>query len=150
LLLVDDQPTNTRLLGRLLERLGFIIESRSDGQQAVDVVCAEPHRFSAILMDNNMPVLCGMEATAMLRSRGHTLPIIGVTGDTMPEERALFLQSGANEVVPKPVQFPKLLEIIKALVMPSANVAASVALPFPVPLSNVASQPANAAAAATR
>lgn len=65
-----------------------------------------------------MPVLGGMAATSALRRLGFTFPIIGVTGDVMPEERLQFLRAGANEVVPKPVDFAKLLSIIK-MMLPS-------------------------------
>ena len=118
ILLVDDVLMNCTLLKRLLVRHKFQVDVCFDGQQAVDRIANHPHSYQCVLMDNNMPVLGGMAATSALRRLGFSFPIIGVTGDVMPEERLQFLRAGANEVVPKPVDFAKLLAIIK-MMLPS-------------------------------
>lgn len=60
-----------------------------------------------------MPVMDGMTATRILRSAGITIPIVGVTGNTLEEDVKAFLAAGANEILPKPVSAAKLEKVLR-------------------------------------
>ena len=64
--------------------------------------------FDVILMDSQMPVMDGLEATRRLRAMGHTLPIIGLSAGALDEERQAALTAGASDYVLKPVDMPTL------------------------------------------
>lgn len=82
ILIVDDNPFNVMLLNAYLEELGFRdIQVLNNGQQAIDYFCENEKKIDIIFMDLQMPVMNGIEATAMIRAKavGRTLPIIAVT-----------------------------------------------------------------------
>ncbi len=102
ILLVEDNPVNRMVMSGMLKRLGGgepVIAC--DGQEAVDIALRE--NFDVILMDSQMPVMDGLEATRRLRSAGLTTPIIGVSAGALEEERQSALDAGASDYVLKPV-----------------------------------------------
>lgn len=103
ILVVDDSISNTKMLVRLLKRAGHTCSVARDGQQAIDKYQKENGSFDTILMDYEMPVLNGPEATKRLRNMGCTSLIFGITGNVLAEDVAFFKASGANQVLPKPV-----------------------------------------------
>ena len=96
-LVVEDHPINRKLVGMLLTRMGCDISFCEDGQAAVDLVRTQP--FDAILMDVNMPVMDGMEATRRLRvqERFDRLPIIAMTAGALMGDRERCLSVGMND-----------------------------------------------------
>ncbi|MEN3158924.1 ATP-binding protein [Alkalimonas sp. NCh-2] len=105
--LVADDVLDIRLLiTELLEQCGLVVQQVENGMAAVQLAQQQP--FDLILMDMNMPVLDGAEATRQLRASGLSLPILALTADVLPEDKAHFLQAGCNEVLTKPIQ-PGLL-----------------------------------------
>src|SRR5689334_16747663 len=80
ILVVDDDMAVRRLFSISLKRAGFLVEEATDGQDAIERIAKE--QFSAVLMDNHMPRMSGLEAITHLRSQEETatLPIILVTG----------------------------------------------------------------------
>jgi two-component system sensor histidine kinase/response regulator len=114
-LLVEDNKLN-QLVGRsLLEGFGMTVESAGDGQQAVAMVQADPHRFDAILMDVQMPVMDGYAATRALREQPGMaeLPIIAVTANALDAERRRCLEAGMNDYVSKPIDPDRLREVLE-------------------------------------
>ncbi len=105
-LVVDDAALNRKMLCRLLEGSGFDHETAEDGQVAVDMVrrsIADRVPYKAILMDFQMPNMDGPTATRIIRELGYDGPIIGVTGNALRADTELFLSSGVNKVLTKPV-----------------------------------------------
>jgi CheY-like chemotaxis protein len=114
-LVVDDSSLSRKMLIRLLKSRDHVCEQAEDGQQAIErysemVARGEP--LDAILMDFEMPVMNGPTATARLREMGCTCLIVGVTGNVLPADVKLFVERGADNVLPKPLvleDFEKLL-----------------------------------------
>ena len=113
-LVAEDNPTNQIVIGQTLRRLGCTVDLVGNGQEAVSAVAARP--YDLVVMDVSMPVLDGIEATRLIRSRHDpTLPIIGYTAHAMLEERRRFLAAGMSEVVPKPVSPKDLSAAIRSV-----------------------------------
>ncbi|WP_374490216.1 ATP-binding protein [Zoogloea sp.] len=102
ILVVEDNPVNRTVLGRLLERFGARSPDFAvDGQEALER-CAQ-HAYELVFMDARMPRLDGLEATRQLRARGYPAYIIGVSADAMHEERDEALSAGMDDYLVKPV-----------------------------------------------
>jgi CheY-like chemotaxis protein len=115
-LYVEDNDDNVYMLrGRLL-RAGFGVVVASDGHQALAMARSESP--DVILMDLDLPVLDGWQATRRLKSRPETqrIPVIALSAHAMEHDRAAALEAGCDDFDTKPVDFPRLLEKIRALV----------------------------------
>jgi CheY-like chemotaxis protein len=112
-LVVDDVISNRRMTGRILERMGFVVDDAEDGEIAVEK-CMERQNgpFKLIIMDNMMPRMTGREATAKLRSLEYDGVIIGLTGNVLEEDLDDFAKSGCNEVITKPLDVAELKRAI--------------------------------------
>jgi CheY-like chemotaxis protein len=111
ILVVDDAKMNLKLLMRLLERHGHIVDGAEDGHIAVDKVKAAMKvntEYDVILMDYQMPVMDGPTASRKIREMGCDAFLVGVTGNVMPEDINFFKAAGANSVLAKPVKLPDL------------------------------------------
>ena len=99
---------------RLLERRGFQVELACNGKEAVDKFSRQ--RFDAVLMDVQMPVMDGFEATAAIRKieqpSGSRVPIVAVTAYAMRGDRERCLAAGMDEYLSKPVQSSELFAIL--------------------------------------
>ena len=115
ILLVEDNEMNRDMLTRRLERKGFEVEMAVDGKQGVDMALA--NRYDLILMDMSLPEIDGWEATRQLRAAPETkvVPIIGLTAHAMAGDREKALDAGCNDYDTKPVELPRLLGKIEAL-----------------------------------
>ena len=114
LLLVDDDATNQDLLSRRLKRAGYATEVAGSGYEALEVLA---HReVELVLLDSMMPGLSGIELLRQLRQRFSParLPIIMVTALGESERVVEALNLGANDYIPKPVDFPVALARIRA------------------------------------
>ena len=114
-LLVEDNELNRDMLARRLKRAGFEVLTACDGQQALDLMTSE---FPAVvLMDMSLPVLDGWTACRMARQddRIKHIPIIALTAHALEEDRNRAMNAGCDDYATKPVDFPDLLEKIKAL-----------------------------------
>lgn len=115
ILLVEDNEMNRDMLSRRLARNGHTVVIAVDGGEAVAMAVSEAPDL--ILMDISLPVIDGWEATRQLRANPATqnLPIIALTAHAMAGEREKALDVGCNDFETKPVDLPKLLEKINAL-----------------------------------
>ena len=115
ILLVEDNEMNRDMLSRRLERKGYAIVIAVDGQQGIDMAVADPPAL--ILMDMSLPVLDGWEATRRLRAdeRTRNIPIIALTAHAMQGDEQKARNAGCDDYDTKPVELPRLLEKIEAL-----------------------------------
>jgi two-component system sensor histidine kinase/response regulator len=117
ILLAEDNPVNQALAVRLLEKRGHTVVVAGDGQEALDCLEAEP--FDLVLMDVQMPILGGIEATRLLREResesGAHIPVIAVTARAMSGDREECLKVGFDDYIAKPIQSKELYKMIDRL-----------------------------------
>lgn len=119
ILLVEDNPINQELAQRLLEKAGHTVTLASNGEEAV--ACYESGHFDVVLMDMQMPVMNGIEATQAIRARELRrswvasamdamcqLPIIAMTANAMAGDRELCLQAGMTDYIAKPLRQAEL------------------------------------------
>merc|ERR1711959_153582 len=114
-LIVEDSYVCAKSLAKSIERLGKEYTIVENGQLAVDNIEQNPAKYDLVLMDNNMPVMKGVEATKKIREHGYVNPIIGVTGNLLEEDVDEFLKSGVNKVIGKPVNFNALKLLFEEL-----------------------------------
>jgi CheY-like chemotaxis protein/nitrogen-specific signal transduction histidine kinase len=128
-LLAEDEVISRVLIKTLLEEAGIEVTVAENGRQAADE--AIEGSYQAVLMDIQMPVLDGLEATREIRERerdlGRHLPIIALTAHVMPGDREKCLQAGMDDYLPKPVSKAGLFEILSHYLTSSALVAEEVA-----------------------
>ena len=115
ILLVEDNEMNRDMLSRRLVRKGYEIALAEDGAQGVAM--ATEKTPDLILMDMSLPVLDGWEATKLLKADEATapIPVIALTAHAMSEDRDRALAAGCDDYDTKPVELPRLLEKIEAL-----------------------------------
>jgi two-component system, cell cycle response regulator DivK len=113
--LADDTEMNRDMLSRRLARHGHVVIIAVDGQCAIDLARAE--QPDLVLMDMNLPVLDGWEATRRLRVDPATrlMPVIALTAHAMLGDREKAMSAGCNDYATKPVDLPRLLDQIDAL-----------------------------------
>ena len=114
-LLAEDGRDNRRLISHLLERLGARVHAVEDGQNAVDSALAAQgtdQEFDLVLMDMQMPVLDGYEATRALRRAGYEGAIVAITAHAMSRDRERCLEAGCTDFLTKPVQRERLAEVV--------------------------------------
>lgn len=109
-LVVEDHEDVRATTVELLTHAGATVSEAVDGLEAIDAV--EGSEFDAILMDVRMPRLDGIEATRRLRASGHEMPIIALTADAVPEQRAECLAAGCNGYLAKPLDLDQLVTLL--------------------------------------
>jgi CheY-like chemotaxis protein len=115
-LVVEDNISNQTLIGIILQEAGVAYEIANDGQEGVDKY--KSGNYNLVLMDENMPKMNGIEATAEIRNfqREHNLDktaIVAVTANALLGDRERFLKAGADDYITKPYSFEKILELLK-------------------------------------
>lgn len=115
ILLVEDNEMNRDMLSRRLERRGFTVIIAADG--GVGIAQARSAAPDLILMDMSLPVIDGWEATRILKSDPATakIPVIALTAHAMAEDRAKAMAAGCDDFDTKPVELPRLLAKIDAM-----------------------------------
>jgi CheY-like chemotaxis protein len=115
ILLVEDDSTDRDIISRYLTLLGYQIVIARDGMQAVTL--AQTERPNLILMDMRLPVLDGWEATRRIKTAPATraIPIVALTAYAMEDERRRCLAAGCDDYETKPVEFPRLVAKIRAI-----------------------------------
>ncbi len=115
ILLVEDNEMNRDMLSRRLMRNGFEVVMAIDGEQAVAL--AQSEHPDLILMDMSLPVIDGWEATRRVKASEATsnIPIIALTAHAMSGDREKTLNAGCDDYDTKPIEMPRLLGKIDAL-----------------------------------
>jgi osomolarity two-component system sensor histidine kinase TcsA len=114
ILAAEDNVINQKVLLGMLHGFGFKdIAVASDGMQALSMLFSSPDVYDLVLMDINMPVMDGHEATAQVRDRGIQLPIIAMTAYALKGDMELCLQKGMDDYISKPVN--RKLLVVKLL-----------------------------------
>jgi CheY-like chemotaxis protein len=115
ILYVEDNDDNVYMLRGRLTRAGFTVAVAPDGEQGLAMANAETPDL--IVMDLSLPGLDGWEATRRLKAAPDTraIPVIALSAHAMEGERAKALAAGCDDYDTKPVDFPRLLEKIRAL-----------------------------------
>lgn len=113
ILLVEDNMVNQIVMLKLLKSLGFErVDTAWDGADAVRQVKQTPLSYNVILMDINMPVMNGLEATTKIREVNSEVPIIALTGNALKGDAETYLARGMNDYVAKPVHRKRLVQLL--------------------------------------
>ncbi len=118
ILLVEDNKINQMVADGLLSGEGAQVTVAANGQLGVEAVFQQPGAFDLVLMDVQMPVMDGYEATRTIRKHPAfaQLPIIAMTANAMAEDRAACLQAGMNDHVGKPFELNQLVQLLLRVV----------------------------------
>jgi len=110
ILLVEDNEINRQVAVELLESAGLLVDIAVNGQEAVDAVAQK--EYDAVLMDIQMPVMDGYEATKAIIKAGMTVPIIAMTAHAMAGEKGKCLKMGMQDYVTKPIDTNRLFNTL--------------------------------------
>jgi signal transduction histidine kinase/CheY-like chemotaxis protein len=118
ILLVEDNGTNRMVVERLLQKGGFEVMSTHDGQQGVDAFRQQQGRFDLVLMDMEMPVLDGLEATRRIRAFeaheiGGRVPIVALTANAFERDREACIAAGMDDFLTKPINAHRLMATLE-------------------------------------
>jgi len=112
-LLVEDNPVNQRVATRILEKLGCTVDLAEDGTKAMEMF---HHNYDVILMDCQMPIMDGFEATRNIRAKEAMLGgknlIIALTANTIEGDKRKCIEAGMDDFIPKPVTMNALQELL--------------------------------------
>ena len=117
ILLVEDNELNREIAEEILTETGFLVETAPDGTDAVDLMrTVEENYFDAILMDVQMPIMDGYEATRTIRMLPRQdvkgLPIIAMTANAMDEDKEAALKNGMNAHIAKPIDMDVFMDVL--------------------------------------
>lgn len=116
ILLVEDYPNNQRVALAHLKKIGIAAHVVENGREAVDALIGRPDRYHLVLMDWQMPVMDGLEATRQIRQiearTGSHIPIIGMTANAIKGDRERCLAAGMDDYISKPVKREELSRIL--------------------------------------
>ena len=120
LLLVEDNELNREIAQEILEESGFVIDTAEDGTIAVEKMKnSQPGDYDLILMDVQMPIMNGYEATKAIRALDDpvlsSIPIVAMTANAFDEDRKNALESGMNAHVAKPINVQNLMDVLQTL-----------------------------------
>ena len=113
-LLAEDHPINQEIAREILERSGALVTIAGNGHEAVQAVLQAEHPFDLVLMDIQMPVMDGFQATNLIREEesGKTLPIIAMTANALSDERERCLNAGMSDHIAKPIDLDELFQVL--------------------------------------
>jgi CheY-like chemotaxis protein len=127
-LLVEDNPVNQQVVLRLLQKHGHQVTVASNGREALKALAAA--EFDIVLMDVQMPVMTGLEATEAIRrterGSGCRVPIVAMTAHAMTGDKELCLASGMDGYLSKPIRLKDLLEALEKFALPVSAYPADV------------------------
>jgi signal transduction histidine kinase/ActR/RegA family two-component response regulator len=126
ILVVEDNKVNRLMVTAILKKEGYEVLQAMDGQEALEVLGlgdqpSEPEYVDLVLMDIQMPVLDGLDATRLIRKRedpARKVPIIACTAHAMHGDKEVFLEAGMNDYVAKPIRKAQLLEVLNTYIDP--------------------------------
>lgn len=138
ILLADDAPENRKLFALLIHRAGGIVTLAENGREAVELVCPEevespasspckknfpaslPAPFDLIVLDLDMPVMCGIDAVLAMRSSGCDVPVIALTAHDTPDLRRRCREAGFCDYITKPIDRNDFLTTLTSWIPPTA------------------------------
>jgi len=124
ILIVEDNEANQKVLNRMCSQMNYKVKVAGDGKEALEILNNE--RFDAILMDIQMPIMDGVEATRIIRKNekktGEHIPIIALTAYALKGDREKFLNLGMDDYLPKPVIMEMLYKCIEKSVSKENNI----------------------------
>ncbi len=119
ILLVEDNEINQEIAYEVLTSAEYLVDIANNGQEAVDAV--EETKYSLVLMDIQMPILDGLEATKRIRAAGHKMPIVAMTAHGMADDKEISMAAGMNAHLTKPLEPMSLFSTIAGLLPASAT-----------------------------
>jgi two-component system cell cycle response regulator DivK len=116
ILIVEDVPINLKLVGDLLKRIGYITIEATDGKQGVELARAK--KPDLILMDIQMPVMDGLEATRILKADATTknIPVLALTSYAMEGDKERILEAGCDGYLTKPIDIQEFVKEVTNLI----------------------------------
>ncbi|MES9957260.1 MAG: PAS domain S-box protein [Sedimenticola sp.] len=131
ILLAEDNEINQELAMELMRNVGILLTVANNGQEAIDLLANDD--FDGILMDVQMPVLDGLEATRRIRqeARYRELPIIAMTAEAMENDRVAALDAGMNDYITKPVNVHEMFATMNRWITPGVSRAGDEQAAFP-------------------
>lgn len=125
ILLVEDHPINQQVAREILAKAGVKVIIADNGKKAVEAIKRDGKNFSAVLMDIQMPVMDGYEATSKIRAdwSADDLPIIAMTAHAMVDERGKCLKAGMNDHIAKPIDIEDLYRTLIKWIKPASAVS---------------------------
>ncbi|AKA68307.1 response regulator [Clostridium scatologenes] len=114
ILLVEDDKLNQQVIERMLKEREYFVDIANNGSEAIKMY--ENKKYDVILMDIQMPVMNGIEATKIIREKeieNHT-PIIAITAYALKGDKERFLSKGMDDYIPKPIKMDKLFNVIES------------------------------------
>ncbi|WP_455375706.1 ATP-binding protein [Kaarinaea lacus] len=115
-LLAEDNHTNQQLISMLLRKMGATVSVASNGKVAVQM--AQENHYDLIYMDMQMPVLSGVDAVEMLRSKNYDQPIVALTANATNEDKMICINAGCNDFLTKPILKDKLYDMTSRYLRP--------------------------------
>ena len=117
LLVAEDVEINREILIALLEGSGLLIDCAENGKEAVDMVSVDPEKYDIILMDLQMPLMDGLEATRLIRVmpelKGRKLPIVALTANVFKDDKDACIEAGMDDHIGKPLDIDKVMEKLR-------------------------------------
>jgi len=123
LLIVEDNPSNLKLISSQLSALGYKADLASNGKEALKMTRAID--YALVLTDCNMPIMDGYELTAEIRKNNSHIPVIALTADAFPEREQECLIAGMNDRIVKPVSLKQLDNMLEKWLRPNCRIQSS-------------------------
>jgi CheY-like chemotaxis protein/anti-sigma regulatory factor (Ser/Thr protein kinase) len=115
-LVADDSADNRYLFECILTKLGMNVSLAENGEEAIRLI--RSNHFDIVLMDMQMPIMDGYQATGLLRVSNPRLPVIALTAHAMKEDREKCMMAGCRDYLTKPVQHKQLVDILRTYLQP--------------------------------
>jgi len=120
-LIAEDHPINQEIARDILERAGAWVTLAGNGHEAVQAVLQAEHPFDLVLMDIQMPIMDGFQATSLIREQHQGLPIIAMTANALSDERERCLGAGMNDHIAKPIDLEELFQVLNRWLGPARS-----------------------------